>query len=477
MLRRLVCFGAIVAAILFAKPAKAQERFPADLIPRRTALERLGLERQWFGVIPLVESERLLRIAYADGLLFTQTSYAMLHTFDAESGRLLWSAQLGERTGFARGVTANSFAVFVTNADTFFALDRRTGRPIWKYDFGTIPTSAPVCNEELAIVGLTTGKVFGFTLKHRDDNGKETILTSPQEAWNWQTGGPMLTRPLPAQNIVAFGDSEGKVYVMMSEERTPLFRIATGGAIGQGMGTYGTRFLLVPSADNNLYAVDIFTADVAWTFASGAPIEQEPIVADQDLYSVNTAGICTSLDPPTGNPRWRTNTQGGQLVAVSGSKVYLRSQDLDLFFVERATGRMLIRPTETFLRAGLNLRDYKYFVVNRFNDRMYFATPSGMIVCLREAGQVQPRLLKDPKAHPFSYVPPEGIRPKPVAASPEETKTAPEEGAEAAPGEKKEKPDADEEKEKPADKEKSKPAEKAKPADQEKNKPADKGDE
>ncbi len=369
----------------------AQEPFAIDLIPRRSALDRLGLERQWFGVIPLVETERLLKITLGNGLLFAQTSYAMLHTYDAESGRLLWSSQLGERTGFARGVASNSFAVYVSNADTFYALDRATGRMVWRYDFGKIPTSQPVCDEELAMIGLTTGKIYGFTLKHKADDGKETILTSPLEAFNWQTGGPMLTRPLPAEHVVAFGSSDGKVYLVMSEERTPLFRISTGGPIGQGLGSFGTRILLIPSADNNLYAVDIFTAGVVWTFPSARTIEQEPMVADQDIYSTNTAGILTSLEPATGAPRWRTSTQDGQLVSISGAKIYLRSRNRDLFLVDRKSGRVVVDPGETFVRAGLSLREYNLNIVNRFNDRMYFATGSGMIVCLREAGQAQPR--------------------------------------------------------------------------------------
>jgi len=474
MIRGLLSVWVIAVTILASGLAKAQEPFPVDLVPRRSALERVGLERQWFGVIPLVETERLLRISLGNGLLFAQTSYAMLHTYDAESGRLLWSAQLGERTGFARGVTSNSFAVFVSNADVFYALDRTTGRTIWKYDFGTIPTSAPACDEELAMIGLTTGKIYGFTLKHKDDNGKETILTSPLEAWNWQAGGPMLTRPLPAQNIVAFGSSDGKVYVMMAEERTPLFRISTGGPIGLGLSSYKTRLLLIPSADNNLYAVDIFTADVVWSFPSGAPIDQEPMVAEQEIYSVNTAGIMTDLDPATGEPRWRTSTHGGQLVAVSGAKVYLRSSDRDLFMVDRKTGRVLVDPGETLVRAGLNLREYNLNIVNRFNDRMYFATGSGMIVCLREAGQAQPRLLKDPKALPFGYIPPEGIKPTPPPVPAVESKTPPEEGEEPA-DKGKDKPAADKDKEKPADKPADK--DKEKPADKDKEKPADKDDE
>jgi hypothetical protein len=148
MIRGLLSVCVIAGTILAPGSVRAQRPFPVDLIPKRSALERLGLERQWFGVIPLVETERLLKITLGNGLLFAQTSYAILHTYDSESGRLLWSAQLGEQTGFARGVTSNSFGVFVSNADAFYALDRKTGRTIWRYDFGTIPTSQPACEEE-----------------------------------------------------------------------------------------------------------------------------------------------------------------------------------------------------------------------------------------------------------------------------------------------------------------------------------------
>jgi outer membrane protein assembly factor BamB len=456
MFRRLLLVGVITGTLLLVGSARAQRPFPANLIPNRPALERLGLERQWFGVIPLIETERLLSISIGGDLLFAQTSYAMLHTYDAETGRPLWSAQLGARAGFARGVASNSFAVFVTNADNFFALDKATGRTIWKYDIGRIPTTTPACDENRAMIGLKTGKIYAFVLKVKDEKGKESILSAPVEAWNWQAGGPMLTRPLPAENVVAFGSSDGKAYVVMAYERTPLFRISTGGPIGQGLAGFGTRTLLIPSADNNLYGVDLFTAKVSWTFPSGAPIEQEPLVSDQDVYVINTAGNLSLLDPSTGEPRWTDSTHGGRLVAISGSKVYLRSYNLDLFVVDRKSGTTLADPSETLLRAGLNLREYDLNIVNRFNDRLYFATPSGMIICLREAAQVQPRPLKDPKALPFGYIPPEGIKltpPAPPGAEPKIEVGIP--GREPPPGAQK-----DKEKAEPDGKEKEPPGNK-----------------
>ncbi len=463
MFRRLVSASVMVGTILVGSSALAQRPFPVNIIPRRTSLDRLGLERQWFGVVPLVETERLLKISVAGkvnpddrSLLFAQTSYAMVHAFDAETGQLVWSAQLGERTGFARGVAANSFLAFVTNADTFFALDKKTGRPVWRHDLDTIPTTSPACNEELAMVGLTTGKIYAFALKNRDEKGNVTILTAPREAWNWQAGGQMLTRPLPADTVAVFGSSDGKAYVVMANERTNLFRFGTGGAIGAGLGTYGDRMLLIPSADNNLYAVDLFTTLGLWTFPSGSPIDQEPLVSDKDIYIANTAGYLSSLDPGTGEPRWTRSTQGGEIVAISDTKLYLRSYNLDLFIIDRKTGRVLVDPGETLLRAGLDLREFDLNIINRFNDRLYFATPSGLIVCIRESGQVNPRSLVDPKAKPFGYVPPEGIKPPPPPTSTEEAKPDAEPSADA---EKKDAADADMDKPDAADKEKKKEAE------------------
>ena len=66
-------FWVFVIGILAGGSARAQMPFPVDLIPTRTALERLGLERQWFGVIPLVETERLMRITMSGDRLFAQT--------------------------------------------------------------------------------------------------------------------------------------------------------------------------------------------------------------------------------------------------------------------------------------------------------------------------------------------------------------------------------------------------------------------
>jgi len=422
---RLAPVWALALWTLGGPSVQAQVPFARDLIPSRTSLARLGLERQWTAVVPLDETERLLRISRSADLVFAQTNNGSLHTYDAESGKLLWSASLGGYTPLARPVSSNSFAVFGTSADVLTALDRKTGRLIWRSSMGTIPSCGTVCDEDRVMVGTMESRVIAYSLREKGPKGEMKIRAKPVEAWAWQTSGPIHTLPLPAQHMVAFGSSDGRVYVVRNDERTFLYRFRAGGPIGEGLGSYGTRTLLIPSADNNLYAIDLLTSESLWTFPSGGPIDQAPVVAGEDIYSINQSGYLTLLDPATGNVRWNTLTQGAKFVSVGASRIYLRSWSNDLYVIDRASGAVLADPAATRQRAGLNLREFGLSMLNRFDDRLYFGTDSGMVVCLREIGAVQPRLLRDPKALPFGYIPPEGVRPTPPAVPAAETPAEP----------------------------------------------------
>lgn len=433
MSRRILPVWVIV--LLGALPVQAQTPFPSDLLPSRTALARLGLERQWMAVVPLVNEERVLSVSMADGLFFAQTSRANFHVYNAETGELRWSTKIGIHTARARPASVNSFAIYVANMNKLYSLDRQTGRTIWTHDLGTLPSSATACDENRVVVGLGTGKIYAYDLKVRRD-GKATISDHPIDLWNWQTGAMIETRPLLSAKLAAFGSNDGKVYVALSEERTMLYRIATGGPIGKGLGAFGTRLLLIPSEDRNLYGVDLLTSKILWTYPSGASINQEPLVADNDIYVVNAAGQLTLLDPATGSPRWITSTQGGRLVAIGAKRIYLESHDEDLFIIDRSTGQTIADPQATFGRVGLNLRRYEFGITNRENDRLYFATRSGMVISLREIGETAPRPLRDSKALPFGYIPREGAETTPPPSRPPALEPSPAlEGVKAAPAE------------------------------------------
>ena len=417
----------VLALLLWTGPSvQAQIPISRDLIPSRNSLTRLGLERQWLIIVPLSGTERLVRISRSADLFFAQANSGSLHAYEVETGKLLWSASLGASTPSARPVSSNSYAIFGSSGDMLAALHRQTGHVIWRTHLGTIPSSGTVCDEDRVIVGTIDGRLTSFKLREPGPNGTMKIRTTSAEEWAWQTSGPITTLPLAARHMVAFGSSDGQVYVVMNNERTTLYRIRTGGPIGDELGSYGTRTLLIPSADHNLYAIDLLTSNVQWVFPSGAPVEQAPLVAGEDIYCINEVGSLSLLDPVSGHARWNTLTQGGKIVAAGASRIYLRSWNNDLYIIDRATGQILTDRAATMQRAGLNLHEYDLSMLNRFDDRLYFGTQSGVVVCLREIGATQPRLLHDAKALPFGYIPPGGIRPtpppSPAVETPAETK-------------------------------------------------------
>ena len=61
------------------------------------------------------------------------------------------------------------------------------------------------------MVGMTNGMIKAFRLKQIDSKGNEHIRDRPIPLWSCHAGGPITTRPLPAESLVAFGGGDGKV--------------------------------------------------------------------------------------------------------------------------------------------------------------------------------------------------------------------------------------------------------------------------
>lgn len=422
MTRRLAMATLVLG--LAATASRAQVGFDRSSLPTRTSLERLGLERHWMGVVPIgIGHERLIRLSLAEDLLFAQTNGGKLHVYEAESGRYLWGASLGTETAYAFPAAVNSDRVLITNFNVLYCLDRRTGRPIWQKRLPKLPTSPVAADEEKVLVGLSDGMVQCYAI--RDHTKDQPPGLSPGSVlWSWKTNKEVSARPVAANKVAAFASQDRRVYVVVIRSDTIrpvelLYRFLTGGPITASMGTLGARTLLVASEDGDLYAVDLFTGATQWAFSSGAPILYEPLVAQGDIFVLNKDGVLFSLNPETGSSKWSVRTAfGAQFLAIGGNKIYARSADGNLVVGDRTTGKILADGRETQERAGLNLRDFTVNLTNRLNDRIYLGTPSGLVVCIREAGRLQPSLLRGAEELPFGQLPDQDSVPTPPASPP-----------------------------------------------------------
>ncbi len=388
---------ALFALLLAAGDARAQVPYGQGTIPSRRALSRVNLDIQWNGVVPLNGAEKVTEMSVDAGILFIQTNFANFYAYDAENGRYLWAAHLGRSATNAEPASVNSFGVYVTNSNKLIALDRRTGRQMWLIELPNIPSSATVADDERVMVGTEDGKMETFDAK------------TGAVKWNIAANARIDSRPLLAGKLVVFGSEDSKVYASKIEVAKLIWRFGAGGPVIAPLASHGTRTLLIPSMDKSIYAVDLFTGEAKWTFATGAPIRTEPIVVDDDVYVVNEDGMLSEIDAETGNSRWTISTLGGRLLAVTEHKVYLETHDGDLFIVDRVTGKIIHDPSATLQRAGINLRNFSHGPTNKFDDRLYFGTSNGLLLCIRETAQVKPRLVRPANLKPFGYIPPEGL--------------------------------------------------------------------
>ena len=409
--------GAAIAPGASLALAQSSAGLKKPPLPTRATLSRLGLERAWYAVTPISDpTERILTANLTEDTIFVQTNRANLHSFGAETGQRNWSVNLGRDSLDTRPVSLNSQMAFVTNGPILFALDRRTGRIVWEKRLDSTAEGATAANEERVVVGLANGKLVAYNVRdHTDTNPPGQ--SAGTFAWAWQTGAKITARPIPAGKVMAFASQDGRVYVGVEDSKTILFRYRTGGPIVGSMGTHGSQTLIVPSTDGILYAINLFTGDTLWKLSGGSPFEQEPIIDRDRVIVVTKTGLVLVVDAKSGTLLRSADIGGGRLLSVSESRGYVESPDRDLAIVDRASGQVSFTTRDTRERAGLDLRDYTIAVTNHLNDRLYFATPGGFLLSLREAGQTVPRLLRDPKALVFGSLPPDG-EPVPPATPP-----------------------------------------------------------
>lgn len=433
--------------------AYSQEPFRGDILPKTTALRNAGLERQWFAAVPLgTGSERVVGINLSSKTLFVQTTLGNIYGFDAETGKPIWGGKpvnVGTPLSHSYPVSANDTTVFATGIGMVNAYHRPTGRPIFQRRTDDVPSCGPVSDANRVVIGQSSGMVDAYN------------LSNSYTAWKVKTTKPVTAQPILTERVVVIASQDGKVYVLENSNRFPLglFRFVTGGPISASLGTYGevhlpdpnrpsarTFTLLVPSEDHTLYAIDLFTGETRWKVATGAPIDQQPLQTENQIYVQNQAGTITELNldalwtvfdgdgrpiksfpdnkkpeadayaqslevktgetyPVNSKAVWTTQAEPGVLLSLGKKNLYFLSKSNSLFIVDRASGKILADSKTMLSQYGLDLRQLTLHWTNSVTDRIYLASPSGLVVCLHEQGLSEPYFLRSTKSVPFGYIP------------------------------------------------------------------------
>lgn len=390
-----------------------------DLVVPQMTAERHGLTRAWFTQIPGAGGRaHVTHVVQDDGMLFVQTSSAMLFAIDAETGRVVWSAQVGEpnrptlrpgANGRAPAETNENAAVeklfdkvdassereiakrhdkvvAVCNGSTLFLLNRSDGSVYidptnniqWKVLLPGTPEAGPLVTDDSVYVPIVNGPVEVYPIT---DSGRPLKMLS--------TSGHSEAPPVQVVDRIAWATDKGVLQISQLKTLTIEHRIETTGPITARLTGFATK-IFAGSIDGYLYCVDATTGEVEWKLTAGSSIRESPVaIPDPHMGAASRGAVFAVADDGgmfrtsmvDGHQDW-FNPSPRHFLAVSPTKVYA----LDAF------GHMLVLNAMTGATIdSVPMPEAVLPVLNNHTDRVILSSDVGLLQCLREPELTEPR--------------------------------------------------------------------------------------
>jgi outer membrane protein assembly factor BamB len=258
-----------------------------------------------------------------------------------------------------------------TNDGRVVALDRKTGKVVWKRDMGYLAASSPAYGDKriyVTILERERGRRAGRVAAIRAKDGKL--------AWSRPLASRSESSPLYDDGRIYFGAEDGSVYALRAGNGSVSWKFRAGGAVKGGLaladgklyfgayggtayaiwqrngklawsaGTSGANFGLsagnfyatpavaygrvyIGNTDGNMYSFSSESGKLAWRRGTGSYVYASPAVAqvpggEPTVYFGSYDGTFYALDARSGDTRW-TYDDGGKIsgaATVVGNIVY-----------------------------------------------------------------------------------------------------------------------------------------------------------
>jgi len=372
-------------------------------LPGPQMLNRFGLERSWWGQAQLnSKRDQVTFVTVDEEALYVQASSGSITAFDAESGKRLWSAQRGRRDAPGQPAASNDKLVLVISGMYLYAFDKWSGQLAWELRLPKIPSTSPTIDKDRVYVGSLDGSVFAFNLEKIAELYDERLLpqwTQVAVDWRFRTTKEVTTPPVSANGRVLFASLDQSLYSVDADTRSQHLQFETDAPVSAPLG-YSNGFLYLASEDFNLYCINVDNGSVRWQARMGLPVHKAPRVIGQHVMVMPLRGGMHYLSATTGRRQW-WRPEANELVAASLDLIYASEQSGNILIIDRVDGAPL---------GILPLSGYDIQVPNDRTDRLYMATRSGLVVCLREKGVEFPIYHRFPERRPLlpEFAPEEG---------------------------------------------------------------------
>jgi outer membrane protein assembly factor BamB len=407
MSRRSVALVAFLITIGFGGSLFAQQAgLPSDVM-----LGRLGLQRAWWAHASLDPMQDRVQHFLADEqVTVVQSVTGMVTTFDNTNGHRLWAVQVGDPHELRFPAVTNDHLVVINSGTSMYGLAKKTGDVAWQVQIPTAVSTAPGLDDTRVYVGSVTGAIYAYDLKFLDKLSKDPRLLKDIHRslkWQYKTGARIIYQPVSTGTIVVIASADASLYGMAAKDRKIRFQFETDQPLSAPIGQFG-RLILVATGDRKAYCLDAETGAIKWELLAGLSIRQVPRVIDDHVFLRPEGYGLRCIALADGTAVW-SNRQAVAFLAATPTAVYASDSLGNVLLLNQKDGRQI---------GAFSMRAYPIRVSNDRTDRLYFASPRGMVVCIRESDRNFPLFHHAPEKQPvLPDVAPDDKGAKPPAAT------------------------------------------------------------
>lgn len=288
---------------------------------------------------------------YARGRLWLINNDARVFSFDAPTGKILWSRRVGRLNASSPAYKKGFIYLVNLEPGQVMKLNAKTGRTVWRKSLPGRSESSPVIRGNTLYFGCENGQLFALDTR----NGKTK--------WATYLGGAVKAAPALYRGILYVGDYGGNMNAVNAKTGKLKWQ---SGSQGSGFGTGGT-FYSTPAVafgrvysgnnDGRIYSYDIKDGTLAWSYSTGGYAYSGPAVTSTKrtpptVYIGSFDGNIYALNAKTGETRW-SNPVGGQVIGsltVLGETVYIAEfTNTTTLGYDTLTGKQVFQyPTGTY---------------------------------------------------------------------------------------------------------------------------------
>jgi outer membrane protein assembly factor BamB len=379
------------------------------------------LQKLWEAQAVLnVDRDKVAHIVNDEDVVYVQSTAGVVTAINAETGREMWTTQVGRTDEVAMPATSNAGIVMIVAGPKLYAMDKFTGRQLFSYRLNSQPSAGPVITEGSFLVPLSDTSVAACSLKtlqYLERYQKLPSGVAQPIAWRFVTGEVIKLAPVAGSSRCAFVTDMGNVFVVdiggvQSGKSKFQFLLQSQPTAPLTLASRDQEYLFAAAANNRLYCIGLNTnGRMQWTYPLGQRVSEPITVIGQDVFVVGDEGELMTLGLKSGLP---TKTSSGKpfvlsdvetLVSVTEKAVYVVDSSGRLLTVDRKTGEVV----EITQIPGMNVP-----IRNSLTDRIYLSSTSGRVVCMKESGIDLPIYHQNPKRSPIM---PEIAEPAPAAAA------------------------------------------------------------